>query len=277
MRNVIDMVGFVSGRLTVIARAQGKRKGAYWECLCECGKRVIVYGRQLREHSSKSCGCYQRDRMAAMGTAQADDLTGMRFGKLIAVSSVPYFRHRKRGWVCKCDCGNTHTVATQLLKDGRVQSCGCLHRQPITGSATFTHGHAPRGKISPTYITWENMKARCFNPRNNHYKDYGGRGITVCDRWLKFENFLSDMGPKPFGLSIERMNNNGNYEPSNCKWATRQEQAHNTRRNRWITFKGERLRFSEWAQRLGITYTSLYRRLKLWPLDKALTQPKRGT
>ena len=152
-----------------------------------------------------------------------------------------------------------------------------MNRQPLTGNPALTHGHAPRGKVSATYITWQNMNQRWTKPLNTKYADYGGRGITVCDRWSTFENFLADMGERPRGLSIERMNNDGNYEPSNCKWATQQEQTRNTRRNRWITLNGERLRFSEWAQRLGITYTSLYRRLKLWPLDKALTQPKRGT
>ncbi len=279
MRKAIDMIGKKYGRLTVIARAPNKSKdnAAYWECVCACGNHTTVRGATLRQGQTLSCGCYQRDRMAQMGHFSAIDLTGQRSGKLVALRSLGEGKNRKVIWECQCDCGNTTTVQTQLFREKRVQSCGCLNHMPITGSVSLSHGHARRGKITRTYMTWQNMFQRCNNPLNPNFPDYGGRGITICERWQIFENFLADMGIRPPKLSIDRINNNGNYEPGNCKWSTQREQVLNTRRSHWITFENQTLRFSEWAKILGISKISLYRRLNRWTLEKALTVPKHGT
>lgn len=128
-----------------------------------------------------------------------------------------------------------------------------------------------RPRHSRTYQAWADMKSRCSNPRQPKFAYYGGRGITVCERWLKFENFLADMGEAPEGLTLDRINNDGNYEPSNCRWATRFEQSNNTRLTSRITFNGATLSRSEWARRLGISSDTLAHRLKRgWPLEKAL-------
>jgi hypothetical protein len=141
-------------------------------------------------------------------------------------------------WLCRCDCGTQKEVAQGNL--GRcIFSCGCLHKELAAASKLrLTHGM----RNSVEYATWNSMKNRCFNPKSQAFKNYGGRGITVCERWMKFENFFSDMGPRPDGLEIDRINNNGNYEPDNCRWTTRSVNILNTRerlRNRttgrWAT------------------------------------------
>lgn len=137
-----------------------------------------------------------------------------------------------------------------------------------------THGHARRYQHSREYMTWCDMKKRCENPKDRAYKRYGGRGITVCDRWQSFENFLEDMGQKPVGLSLERKENDKGYSPDNCIWATRIEQANNTRFNRPITFKGETLTMSQWGQQLGMSPQRLYYRLNHWPIERALQAPR---
>ena len=141
-----------------------------------------------------------------------------------------------------------------------------------------THGHAARrieGSISSEYQTWARMFQRCTNPRNPAFKDYGGRGITICERWDAFELFLSDMGPKPPGRSLDRIDNNGPYSPENCRWATTQEQARNRRSTKPITWMGETLTITEWAKRLNMNFDMLYTRLvkRGWPVEKAMRRP----
>lgn len=137
------------------------------------------------------------------------------------------------------------------------------------------HGHGGKNP-SRTYRAWSNMRNRCLNPNNDHYHRYGGRGIKICTRWLRFINFLADMGECPNGLSLERVDNDGNYELENCKWATTKEQARNKSRVRLITFRGRTQMISEWARELGIADHSLSERLNRWPLEFALTLPAQG-
>lgn len=149
------------------------------------------------------------------------DIIGKRFGRLIVIKFTHINKHGQSVWECICDCGAEATVSRSQLISGKTISCGC---------ATLKHGYARRGRIDPTYITWRNMRNRCRKPSNKDYPNYGGRGITVCARWLNsFENFILDMGPKPLGMTIDRIENDGNYEPGNCKWSTSVEQSHNRR------------------------------------------------
>lgn len=165
-----------------------------------------------------------------------EDLSGQRFGRLVAISLAPREQWRKPGaeWLCACDCGVKKVIQAVILKSGDSNSCGCLRRQLATERAKSkparTHG-LPR---DASYNTWKNMKQRCSNAKNPDYEYWGGRGIQVCERWLNsYQAFLEDMGQRPSSKhSIDRRNNDGDYEPSNCYWATPVEQANNRRPKR---------------------------------------------
>lgn len=127
------------------------------------------------------------------------------------------------------------------------------------------------------YATWRNMLQRCERPESPDFSRYGGRGISVCERWHSFAAFLADMGAKPEGMSIDRIDNDGNYEPGNCRWATKKEQGRNRRTNRKVTFNGETLTPAEWAERLGMSREVMHQRLKRWSTEEALQRPIRYT
>jgi hypothetical protein len=160
--------------------------------------------------------------------------TGDRFGRLVVVEEADY-RRGSRGYLCRCDCGQMTLVASQNLRSGQVRSCGCLRRKTTSQrnrESKRKHGHAAREARSSTYETWLSMRGRCLSPGHREYGRYGARGITICSRWDSFANFLADMGERPEGKSIDRIDPDGNYEPGNCRWATPLEQRHNRRDSR---------------------------------------------
>lgn len=160
------------------------------------------------------------------------DITGLRFGRLLAVKRVAPV-DRFAVWLLRCDCGVEVVKRGSDLRAGYVQSCGCFRRDN-TRELNLSHSHKEGRRPSRSYGTWQAMKARCENPRHKGYRLYGERGITICNRWRdSFAAFLEDMGERPEGRTLDRINPNGNYEPGNCRWATPKEQAANTRgRNR---------------------------------------------
>lgn len=192
------------------------------------------------------------------------DLTGQKFGKLTVIKEAPR-RAGKRFWLCACDCGKTKEVFMSSLTSGSTRG-HCVHQKKPSH-----HG------MSRSYIygIWSAMRSRCNAPSDKAYKNYGARGITVCDRWMKsFENFLVDMGERPSKeYSLERINNDGPYSPENCKWATRHDQNRNNRKTVFITWKNQTLCIADWAQKLGMTPCTLAYRLKKWSLEKALSLP----
>lgn len=210
------------------------------------------------------------------------DMTGLRFGRLVVLNyagSVKVPNGTKTFWNCICDCGTTTRVGAWSLRKGSTQSCGCFARDSVAEQFR-THGHAAGRShghpVSLTYKSWCKMVERCTNPNTPNFHLYGGRGIRVCDSWRKFENFLADMGERPSKhYSIDRYpNNDGHYEPGNCRWATRKEQSRNTRVNKLLTFGGRTMCLSDWAQEVRLKRATLKERLERgWSLDKALFTP----
>jgi hypothetical protein len=158
---------------------------------------------------------------------KALDISGHRFGRLTAIS-VSRSSSQGRFWLCKCDCGKECVVVLGNLRRGKARSCGCLHRD-VMSAMLRAHGHAPRSGLSRTYVSWYAMLTRCDNAKQKTYGYYGGRGISVCDRWRSFDSFLADMGERPSGLSLDRIDPDGDYTKANCRWATRQMQSTNRR------------------------------------------------
>ena len=187
-----------------------------------------------------------------------DDLTRMRSGRLVAL--YPVRVGGKLLWRCRCDCGGTKDVGAMHLKTTMVTSCGCIREH---------HGLCDR----PEYPCWQSMRGRCNNPLNRAYPDYGGRGIRVCRRWRHFTSFFKDMGPRPtWRHSLDRIDVNGDYEPSNCRWATPLVQNRNRRNLTFLTLKGRTMCLQAWADELGICSATLLQRLDEWPLERALTE-----
>jgi hypothetical protein len=203
------------------------------------------------------------------------DLEGRTFGGWTVVSYAGRRQSQQILWLCRCECGTERVVLGNNLKRGLTRSCGCLYREAgreATRQANTSHGYSG----SATYKCWGHMKERCLNPNHKKYLDYGGRGITICERWLQFENFLEDMGEKPEGYSLDRINNEKGYEPGNCHWATLEEQDRNKRVNHLLTHNGETHCASEWAEIVGINRATLETRLNRgWSVEKALTTPVR--
>ncbi len=201
------------------------------------------------------------------------DLTNQRFGRLVVLSRVHRGDKRNSYWLCRCDCGKTTEVSRCSLIQGHTTSCGCWKREH-SGYCNKRHGLTD----TVEHNTWMRIRARCENIDHPKYPIYGARGISVCKRWQIFENFLADMGKRPEGYtSIDRKENDGNYEPGNCRWSTAPEQCRNRRDSVLLTYKGETLNYIDWARRLGVSHTTLRHRFnKGWSVEKTFETPFKG-
>ena len=178
------------------------------------------------------------------------DLTGQRFGKLLVIGEKGRINEQV-AWECQCDCGNTTVVRSSDLRSGDTKSCGCLRKELHT-----KHGQNTRKRGETlTYQCWKAMIGRCYRPNNTSFPYYGGRGIKVCKSWWKFRNFYRDMGDKPKGLTLERINGDGDYEPSNCKWASYQEQNQNKRNVKGYSWNKEN---QKWVAHIQINNNQIY-------------------
>jgi hypothetical protein len=234
-----------------------KKPDVYYDCMCACGKLKIVAAAHLRSGHTTSCGCNKLEFL---------DLTGNIYGRLTVIKQDED-RHvlgKTRYWWCCCECGKIKSINGSSLKSGKILSCGCLKNK--------------HGKYKTTeYHTWGNMLDRCININSLLYKSYGGRGIKVCNRWKGkkgFINFLEDLGKKPSSKhQLDRIDNDGNYEPKNCRWVTPKENTRNKRNTKYITYNNNTNCVSAWAEGLGISTSTLFGRLRNgWSIERALTQ-----
>ena len=201
------------------------------------------------------------------------NLVGQKFGRLSPLSEEGRTKYGAVLWRCACDCGTTTVKSSHALLTGDTRSCGCLQKE-VNRSAK-THGHTVGQKATPEFTAWKNMIARCTKNSHEEFKNYGNRGITVCERWRDFSAFLSDVGLRPSPeLSLHRIDNNLGYFKSNVKWATKEEQCNNTRRNVLLEFDGRVQTVTKWCAERGLTYGAVYARLKNgWSVDRALGTP----
>lgn len=201
------------------------------------------------------------------------DRTGIKYGRLTALR---LFGKNKRGeslWECVCDCGNPKITVGSWLSSGETGSCGCWERES-RHFHTLTHGMSRKKNV--VYAAWCRLRGRCLNKNSKDYPDYGGRGITVCERWNDFTLFLADVGERPSPKhSIDRIDTNGNYEPGNCRWATPKIQSNNRRNIQRFDFRGESKTLTEWAESSGIQMRTLFARIYYsgWSVERALTTP----
>lgn len=199
------------------------------------------------------------------------DKTGQKFSRLTVVK---YLRSKRYSvWLCRCECGVEIEVNGGSLASGHTKSCGCLKIEKAT-ARVYRHGYAK----SPTYNCWYSMHNRCSNPADIGFAHYGGRGIIVCQRWAYtkegLQNFIADMGERPVGCSLDRIDNNGNYDPGNCRWATQKLQARNRRSNRFVDFQGENVNVTILCEQHGISDNTFLERLKRgWSVERAITSP----
>lgn len=181
------------------------------------------------------------------------DLTGQKFGRLTVVDRGVN-KGRSIAWNCYCDCGMEKLVTTSNLRSGSTTSCGCIKTERLkNNNPRITHGKAR----SPTYISWQSMKTRCSNPSHKHFYNYGGKGIGYDSSWELFENFLSDMGERPHGYTLDRIDNSKGYSKENCRWASRQDQAKNTSTVKNLTFNGKTMCMLDWSKELNLPYTKI--------------------
>jgi hypothetical protein len=245
---LFDYTGQKFGNLTAIEFVERKNNMSYWRFRCDCGKEYVCAVGNIVKRNGRSCTCNKKPKK---------NLTGMKFGRLTAIKPL---RQGKQGmwiWLCKCDCGNTKEVSSTQLLQHLTTSCGCAR---FKEDAYRNH---------PEYTIYTAIKRRCNNKNCKSYYRYGGRGIRMCEEWSKdFMKFLEDMGKRPSPKhSIERIDNNGNYEPSNCRWATNIEQANNKSNNVKFTYNDCEYTLKQFARKFNFNYKNLHYHYKQYNCD----------
>lgn len=247
---VKDITGQRFGKLTAVSLVGMKTHQAMWECQCDCGNTTIVSVSHLLSGHTKSCGCMRTGH----DPKRLKDLTGQRFGRLVAIRHVGYDKRGQAIWEFKCDCGNTIHALGYPITYGNVTSCGCYNREK-TVRQNYKHGFSVRGKREKLYVVWCALKKRCKTPTDKAYKYYGARGIDICDEWETYEPFREWAMANGYkdGLTIDRIDNDGNYCPENCRWVDMVVQSRNTRRTIKIVMEdGTKKPFRELCEELGI-------------------------
>lgn len=265
--NFIDLTGKEYDNFTVIKQGDGRitKGGQYkttWICKCaHCGNEFEIDSQSIRRTNVKSCGCKRYDFVSESKRLK---LEGKKYGRLKVIKWIPLSerKNKKKAWLCLCDCGNYIEVETGKLQTGHTQSCGCLKQEAKNkiGELNKKYEHYGDKKL---YGVYKAMIDRCYNSQNSRYSSYGERGIIICDEWLGdngYDNFAkwTLLTRKDDSLTIDRINVNGNYEPSNCRWITNQEQQYNKRTNVMVEYNGEIHPLKFWSKQLNIPYTTLH-------------------
>ena len=264
-----DLTGRKYGQLTVLREyGRDNHKNVLWECRCDCGRNIYVTSGNLNSGNSTRC----RNCLYEAQKERYEDLTGRKFGRLTEVKIVA---HGPTKWECSCECGNATVVRSEDLKNGKVVSCGCFAKE-VSGTQNYKHGKSN----SRIFRIWANMLTRCHNSNSPSYANYGARGITVCEEWMDKENGFINFYNWTIShgysekLTLDRINVNGNYEPSNCRWATPKEQMNNMRRNRIIEYNGEKLTLKQTAEKYNMQEATIRHRLnKGWSVKDAIEKP----
>lgn len=269
MGNFIDLTGKKFNYLTVISKVESKNGHTRWLCQCDCGTNTVVESGHLKRGDIKSCGClvktFNRERFI--------DLTGKKFNMLTAIRIHSKDKYNHANWLCKCDCGNETIVAGSNLRSGQAVSCGCYKKERM-GNLNKSHNL----KYTRIYNIWARMKQRCNNNKDPGYKHYGGRGIKVCGEWQEFKPFYDWSMANGYTeeLTLDRINVNRNYEPSNCRWVDMKTQANNKTNTIYWEYNNETHTISEWADILDTTYNTLWqRKLRGWSVEQILSKPIR--
>ena len=277
MVKVKDITGQRFGRLLVFERSEDRisksgRKIIRWKCQCDCGNIIDVDSSNLLRGNTRSCGCLTSEN-------KKQYYIGKKFGRLTVIERIENYIDENGSphsmWKCKCECGNVVSVRGTFLKSGSVRSCGCLGAETLKEMLTV-HGDSK----TRLYKIWAGIKERCYNANNKCYKEYGGRGILMCDEWKNdyvifkewayANGYYEDVNKEP--CSIDRIDNNGNYCPNNCRWVNRKVQQNNTRHNHYIEYNNETHTIAEWADIYKIDYKQFYNRLKCrkWDFEETL-------
>lgn len=266
-----DISGMRFGRLVAIKstneraiRKNNKKAGYIWECQCDCGNIVNIEIGLLTGGYTKSCGCLHSEIVSR--NMKKGNLEGQKFGKLKVIKWLPVSERAENNkyspYLCLCECGNYVQAKTYELKSGNKKSCGCIHEQ-------YSHEHKETARThgqskTRLYKVWSVIKDRCLNSNNKAYQRYGGRGISICQEWLDFEHFRDwaysngyDENAPRGKCTLDRIDNDGNYEPSNCMWATMKEQRLNQSCTKLHEYKGKRMVASDWAKELNIPYEKI--------------------
>lgn len=260
MGKKLELAGQRFGRLTVIREAGKDSHGMYkWLCQCDCGNQTVVLSSQLKSGRTKSCGCYRKE-FAKGQTWRREDLTGRRFGRLTVVSLAGVSKGGSLRWHCLCDCGNAVDVEAGNLKKGTFHSCGCYTKERLS---EFNGKHL--GTKDRLFRIWCHMKERCSSTNHKSWKRYGGRGIRVCDEWASdyeaFKKFALENGWRE-GLQVDRIDNNGNYEPNNVAFVTPKENANNRGNNVHVEIRGCQMTLAEAARKYGLSYAKVWHRYR---------------
>lgn len=262
-KKIIDMTGNRYGKLVVLEMIHEEKKKTKCKCQCDCGKIFVSNSYDIRNGHTNSCGCLKNQP-----SKRIEDLSYFKFGLLKPLKMVEPI-NKKTMWLCKCDCGNEIVAYASNLKNGHAKSCGCIK---------YT---AKKLSTKRIYTIYRGIISRCFNKSDKNYLKYGAKGITVCDDW-KGENGLFNFVDWSYNngysehLSIDRIDVNGNYEPSNCRWVDKYTQANNKRNSVYLTYKGKTQTVPQWSRELGLKPYLIHQRIKLGWTTKQILETRVG-